>query len=61
MRGRENKMLNKEEKKEFKRLHGIFEHGKPISFWPNDVLKYDELTQKLDYTDHENLCCVCFN
>lgn len=54
-------MLNKEEKKQFKRLHNIFEHGKPISFGPNDVLKYDELTRKLDYTDHEKLCRVCFN
>jgi hypothetical protein len=56
-----DKMLNKEEKKEFKRLHGIFEHGNPLSFGPNDVLKYDELTRKLDYTDHEKLCRVCFN
>lgn len=54
-------MLNKEEKKEFKRLHNIFEHGEPLSFVPNDVLKYDELTRKLDYTDHEKLCRVCFN
>jgi len=61
-------MLNKEEKKEFKRLHGIFEHGNPISFGPNDVLflaaltqKYDELTRKLDYTDHKKLCRICFN
>lgn len=54
-------MLNKEERKEFKRLHGIFEHGNGLTYCPADVIKYDELTRKLDYTDHNKLCRICFN